>query len=81
LSGIDFVFAGAEPCAIDGGKTVHLLYVRHHDLRDPLSLFVQTDAGQLPIAPDKAYALADATHPMLVWKTNGLVLTKSRLTT
>jgi anti-sigma factor RsiW len=74
LSALGFAFAGAEPCAIDDGKSVHLLYIRNADRRDTLSLFVQVNNGQLGIEPGKAYALDnDAAHPMVVWTSDGLV--------
>jgi anti-sigma factor RsiW len=73
---LHYHFAGAEPCQIPGGKTVHLLYRGEGSLRhDAISLFVQRDEGQLKILAGDSYSAAasHAAHPLVVWRSKGLV--------
>jgi hypothetical protein len=76
LSSVGYTFAGAGPCELPGGKTVHLLYrPSSADLADTVSVFLQPDVGQAGVEPDKVYVTSapDAPHPVLTWRTGGLV--------
>lgn len=68
LSTIGYAFAGAGPCHVPGGKTLHLLY-RSEQTGHCISLFVQRPPWVIDLA-DGQQAIAagpDADHPMLIW--------------
>jgi anti-sigma factor RsiW len=76
LRAIELAFAGAGPCAIPGGETLHVLYrgdssggARY------VSLFIQPFKGQVHFDTTRAVVLAgpDAAHPILAWRTEELV--------
>lgn len=70
LTHIGLDFAGAGPCEIPGGRTLHWLYRSRNAPPVNVSLFVQPFAGQVSFGPDKAVEVAGPTekHPMLVWR-------------
>ena len=74
LSKFGYHFAGAGPCAIPGGKTAHLLY-RPPAGEYTVSLFVQADAGQLPLDKGKVYFTDKTTDhtPMIIWRGEGVL--------
>jgi hypothetical protein len=81
-----FEFRGAGPCIVPGkGRSVHMLF-RSPGVSIPenvaaprdenLSVFVQTDTGELPVSPGVTYRLGDAAagRPLvLVWSQGGLL--------
>jgi len=69
-----YTFAGAGPCKIPGGKTLHLLF-RSNSTGKVVSVFMQPDHGQVDIEPDRAAEAAGpgADHPMVVWRSEGVV--------
>ena len=75
LTAIGYEFAGAAPCPIPGGKTLHVLYrsIAHPTLH--LSVFLQAYTGQITIDDDKAYTAAGSENapPMVVWRTDDLI--------
>lgn len=76
LSPMGYEFAGAGPCELPGGKTVHLLYrPSRADMADTISVFLQPDVGQAVVEPDTVYVTSgpDAPHPALMWRSGGLV--------
>lgn len=72
LSAMGYAFAGAGPCSIPGGKTLHVLY---RSAGSTVSVFIQPDEGQLAIPPDRVVSAAGPTaeYPLLIWRTGGLV--------
>jgi len=79
LSKLGYQFIGCGPCTVPGGKTAHLLY-KHAGggggaAGGPVSLFVQLDKGQLPLADGKVYLSKDAGDgtEMIIWRGQGVV--------
>jgi anti-sigma factor RsiW len=76
LSKLGYEFVGCGPCTVPGGKTAHLLY-KHAGGGGggPVSLFVQLDKGQLPLADGKVYLSKDAGDgtEMIIWRGQGVV--------
>ena len=76
LSKLGYQFAGCGPCTVPGGKTAHLLY-KHAGggSSGAVSLFVQLDNGQLPLADGKVYLSKDASDgtEMIIWRGQGMV--------
>jgi hypothetical protein len=78
LSKLGYQFAGAGPCTIPGGKTVHLLYrptSGGNMTSYTVSLFVQPDTNQLPLEKGKVYYATDAIDktPMIIWRGQGVI--------
>lgn len=76
LSAMGYEFAGAGPCTLPGGKTIHLLYrPSSSDLADTVSVFLQADVGQVSVESGKVYVASPpaAPHPLLLWRSAGLV--------
>jgi anti-sigma factor RsiW len=78
LSKLGYKFAGAGPCQIPGGKTVHLLYRPAPGgsiSQYTVSLFVQPDKNQLKLEKGKVYFANDAIDktPMIIWRGDGVV--------
>lgn len=76
LSSIGFRFVGAGPCGRPLEGTIHLLY-RSTEVGSVagVSVFVQRNAGQLPLQPGNLYTASgpDAPFPMLAWRTERVV--------
>lgn len=75
LSRLGYQFAGCGPCTVPGGKTAHLLYKPTSGVGGAVSLFVQLDKGQLPLADGKVYlskAAGDGTE-MIIWRGQGVI--------
>lgn len=69
LASIGYEFAGAGPCHVPGGQTLHLLY-QSTDTGDFISLFVQQPPWKIEV-DDGHQAIGagpDADHPMLIWR-------------
>jgi anti-sigma factor RsiW len=75
LSKLGYQFAGCGPCTVPGGKTAHLLYKPASGTGGAVSLFVQLDQGQLPLADGKVYLSKDAGDgtEMIIWRGQGVV--------
>jgi hypothetical protein len=75
LSSLGYAFDGAGPCTIPGGKTLHLLYRHRTDEHDHISVFIQSDQGQLQVEPDKLLRGVghDPQHPILALRRRGLI--------
>ncbi len=76
LSKLGYRYLGAGPCKKPLENTAHLLYATiGGDVRDTLSVFVQTYSGQFSMQPGKVYIVSapDSPHPMLAWRTEGVV--------
>ena len=69
LTSIGYEFAGAGPCHIPGGLTLHLLY-RSTETGEFISLFSQKPPWKVELA-DGHQAIGagpDADHPLLIWR-------------
>lgn len=69
LTSIGFEFAGAGPCNVPGGQTLHILY-RSTRTGEFISLFVQRPPWKIEV-DDGHQAIGagpDADHPMIIWR-------------
>jgi hypothetical protein len=76
LSSIGFTFSGAGPCAAPLENTIHLLYESaDRSQHKAVSVFVQPNAGQFQLQPDKLYLLSGprSAFPMFAWRTDAVV--------
>jgi anti-sigma factor RsiW len=74
MSSIGYAFAGAGPCHVPGGQTLHLLY-RSTDTGDFVSLFVQQQPWLIDLEDGRQAIGAgpDADHPMLIWRADDVM--------
>lgn len=76
LSSIGFHYVGAGPCANPLNGTAHLLYRKDGAVpRAAISVFAQKYNGQFELDAGRLYRVSssEATVPMLVWRTKGVV--------
>ncbi len=74
LSSIGYEFAGAGPCHVPGGQTLHLLY-QSTETGNFISLFSQLHPWKIDLE-DGHHAIGagpDAEHPMLIWRSGGII--------